>query len=313
MNRHPSQRGAALLVVLVLVASLAAVALSISTFSERTTNKVIAAQTRDQAYWALIGAERAALALLELQAQGQDGVDRPTEEWLARPFSLPVAGGSVTTRFRDRSACFNIHDLVNNSGSRLETDYEAVKRFGNLVQDLGGTTQGGELLAVAAADFMDADGNAGPGGAEDFDYSRRDVPFLTAGTYLADVSELRAVEGWTPGLMRILGPKLCLRRQGTEAGPLNLNTLTEEDAPLLANALDNRIPLGEAERLITQMPPDGYENVDEFLGLPALQTLNPPLDGQVAGRLGTEATYIELVSTIRIERMELVMTSVIEK
>lgn len=313
MSGRKEERGTALLVVLVLVVGLAAIALAITQFTERTTRRIAMAQNRDQAYWAMIGIEKAALELLERQAQQREGVDLPSEEWLARPVVIPFEGGSMTARFVDRSACFNINDLVEPTGQGYETDPQAVERFGTLVASLGGTTNGGRDLAFAAADFMDSDGNAEPGGAEDYAYSGRDVPYVTAGHPLADISELRAVEGWSQGVMEVLAPWLCVRAGETGMGRLNLNTLTEEDAPLLANALGNRLPVGEAERVIAQRPPDGYEDVGQFLAQPVFENLEPEAKDTMDEGLGTEASLIELTVTGRYDGMEFVLTSLIEK
>lgn len=308
------QKGAALLVVLVLVATLAAIALAISQFADRTVRRVTAAQTRDQAYWAMIGVERAALELLDAQNRLREGVDLPTERWLAEPFIIPFEGGTISARFIDRSACFNVNDFVStDEGDGYVADPDAIKRFGTLVADLGGTANGGESLAMAAADFMDTDGNAQSGGAEDYAYSGRKVPYRTPGRPVAAVSELRAVEGWTGQVMGVLTPWLCARREMTEPGRINLNTLTEEDAPILANALGGALPLGEAERLISQRPPDGYESVGAFLGQPVFQNFDSERREEIEPRLGTEASFIELKATVSYDGMVFVLTTGIEK
>ena len=312
MRLHRQQRGAALLVVLVLVFSLATIAVAITSFTDRATRQVAGAQMRDRAYWAMLGAERAALSLLEAQALERENVDLPTERWLSAPFTLPFEGAVIEARFRDVSACFNVNKFVENADGRLRTNEPAVIRFGQLIAQMGGDPRDGETLGTAAADFMDSDGDAGPGGAEDYAYTRGDAPYRTAGTQLADLSELRAVRGWSAELMVGLAPILCARQSG-ETGRINLNTLTEADAPILTNALDDRIPVGQAERLINERPPDGYENVEQFTSLPVFENLDPPLEGDVTDRLSTEATMIELSTLIRHDGIEFELTSLIEK
>lgn len=312
-KRMSSQRGAALLIVLMLVAAVAVIALAIVSRTERATQQIIASKARDQAYWALIGAERAALVVLETQNKIRPGIDTPEEPWLATPRTIPFEYGMMTVAFRDASVCFNIHDVIISSGDSLETDEEAIKRFGRLLSDLGGDANSGELLAYAVADFIDSDQTPGLGGGEDFNYTRGDAPYLTAGTWLADVSEVRAVTGWTAQLTEGLSPWMCARSQEGDFGKMNLNTMTVADAPLLANALDNRIPVGEAERLIDNRPPDGYAAVQDFMDLPNFASLNPPLGTAMADRLGTEATRIEFTSIARYGDLSFELTSVIEK
>lgn len=313
MRSRQEQRGAALLIVLVLVASVTVIAFGIASLMERTANKVIATRMSDEAYWAMVGAERLALGYLDLQSQARNGVDLPSEQWLSSPFQFPVGNLFMSGRFFDRSACFNIHDLVNDAGDSLETDEAAIERFGRFIAQIGGDINGGELLGAAAADFMDTNSDALPGGAEDFTYTRGEAPYRTAGTWLADTSELRAVEGWTAGITRAIEPWLCTRYRNDKGGGMNLNTMTEADAPLLRNALNDAIPLGQAERLIASRPPDGYTEVDDFLSLPAFTNLNPPFGDEVRERFSTEATLIEWKVTASTGNISFSMTSVIEK
>ena len=67
-NGRSTQRGAALIIVLMLVATLALGALALTETMKRAVNQSGAASARDQAVWALLGAETAAL----LQAIGID-------------------------------------------------------------------------------------------------------------------------------------------------------------------------------------------------------------------------------------------------
>lgn len=313
MIRPKNQRGAALMIVLIMVASLAVVALGITQFTEKATSRAIASQSRDQAYWALMGAENAALKLLELQAQVREGVDLPTERWLAEPFVLPVEGAVITARFRDRSACFNINDLVQQDSTSFTIDETAIERFSQLINDLGGSANSGRVLAVAAADFIDSDGNTEQGGAEDYYYSGRDVPYLTASYLLADISELRAVQGWTAGIMTSLAPWLCAIPDESDAIPVNVNTLVPSDAPILAMALEHRVPLAEADTLISRRPADGYESVEQFLNQTSLKDLTQEERDNLAGFLSTEARLIEMEARVRYDGMVFVLTSLIEK
>lgn len=310
-----NQQGAALLVVLALVGSLSVLALGLTQTMLRSVSQVEAAQARDRAQWALLGAETAALHLLEVQDQLRPGVDLPSEAWLAQPLEVPVEGGVIEARFIDRSACFNINSFVTAAeGGGLASDPVAIGRFGQMVADLGGDVRAGAALAGAAADFMDTDDYMEPGGAEDSAYSRGAVPYRTAKTFFADVSELRAVRGWGREVYGVLAPYLCVRPSSKDAfGLVNINTLTPADAPLLRTLVGERLPMVALERLIETRPPDGYNTVEAFLAVPLFQELDPPLNATVAQSLATHAAYIEFYAELSYGDYGFAMTSMIEK
>lgn len=308
------ERGAALLIVLMLVAALSVILVGLTENMTRATDRIGSAQARDRAYWALIGAERAGLLVLRAQDEARPDVDLPNERWLSAPYAVPIEQGQLTVAFRDRSACFNLNDLVNDGGEGvLSADPEAIKRFGQYLFSLGGDAGTGEALAAAVADFIDTDDAAEPAGAEDFSYSRGLAPYRTASTYLVDASEARAVRGWTAAVARRLVPLVCARPGNAEFGVINLNTLTIADAPLVHAALDNRVPLAEAERLIEQRPPDGYESVDEIFAAGPLAGLSPPFSPAVRQRFGTGAAYIELYARVTFDTHVYELRSFIEK
>ncbi|MFX5142234.1 hypothetical protein ABTC48_21370, partial [Acinetobacter baumannii] len=60
--------------------------------------------------------------------------------------------------------------------------------------------------AAALTDWMDADAEAAPGGAEDARYAGLATPYRTGGIMLADVSEMRAVAHIDAGLYDRLRP-----------------------------------------------------------------------------------------------------------
>lgn len=313
INRRPGQRGAALIIVLVMVATLSVVAVGLTEVMGRATQRTFAAQARDGAVWALIGAERAARLALEKQAEVRPDVDLLSESWLASPQVFEFDGVLIEARFEDRSACFNVNDLVDKDDANgLVADPAAIERFAKLVEAAGGDRRGGEALGAAIADFIDADGTALLGGGEDGAYSRRDMPYRTASTFLAEVSELRAIRGWSRTAYRALAPYLCARYRSANPSPLNINTLRPADAPLLAAALDHRVDERTLERLIEDRPPDGYETVQAFLGVPAIASLSPPLPEEISARFATGASYIEFYARVVYDPLVFELTSTIE-
>ncbi len=311
MRSHKDQRGAALLIVLVLAATLSALALALTQSMDRAVKKAMAASARDRAVWALLGAEQGALSILERQAAARTDVDTPSEPWLSQPRRLPIDDGLLTVRFIDRSACLNVNDLVDEtSNEELVTDEIAIEGFSQFFAEIGGSEIEGARLATVVADFIDEDGRVGQGGAEDYAYTSGPAPRLTAGRTLVEVSELRGLPGWTGPVYRAVAPYLCVVPGLTTPNPINLNTIRPEDAILLRVALGFSVAEPTLERLIEARPPDGFDTVDAFLSQPAIgnsETLPPGIETNLA----TYATYIEFSAQVVYGEREFRLSSFI--
>ncbi|GGY52734.1 type II secretion system minor pseudopilin GspK [Parvularcula lutaonensis] len=282
------QRGTALLTVLLLTATLAVLAIGMTELMTRSLNRTIAAESRDQAFWAIAGLETAALKIIKEQG---DAIDLPTAPLFQQPVIIPFEGGTATIRFSDASNCFNINDLVAPGEDGLVADEAAMERFADLVQSLGANRSAGQQLAARAADFVDFDTRPLPGGFEDYDYTRHSVPYRTPRGLLASVSELRAIAGFSRDVYALLAPRLCaLPIDGVQM--LNVNTLTPDDAPLLQGALGDALTRSAAEQVIAQKPETGWEDVGTFLNQPLLAGTELP--NHAASMLTTTSELIAM-------------------
>jgi general secretion pathway protein K len=61
----------------------------------------------------------------------------------------------------------------------------------------------------------------------------------------------------------------------TELSPINVNTLTEGQFPLLMMLLPGQLPEASARKLIVERPSDGYSSMVDFWRLPALGGVTP--------------------------------------
>ena len=283
------QRGVALLIVLLILATIAAVGVATTALVTRSVARAQAAQTRDAAVWALRGAETAALHLLEAGdgfgrsgAEDEDGTERsggsrPGASAIGRVLTLPVGGASVTVRL-DPVACVNVNAFVTGNAEAYATPPPpggpGAALFGDLAVALGGNEPAALRLAEAAADFIDTDDAPNPGGAEDFDLTRRPLPYRTAGRLLADVSELRAVPGWDSATYSALKPYLCAV-PSTAPLPIDVNSLRPGDAPILSAALGGTLPITEVERLIANRPAGGWPDAASFASVPIVAGVSP--------------------------------------
>ncbi|MET4896480.1 type II secretion system minor pseudopilin GspK [Sphingomonadaceae bacterium jetA1] len=264
------ERGAALLTVLILVAIIAVIAATALEKLRLSTrlggNAVAIEQARGFAYAA------EALAIIRIgdlleRAQGKVSL---LGDWSNRPFALPLGdmagGGSAVARVTDGGNCFNLNGLAQplsgQPGVYIGNGIE-VAHFAKLMRLIGVSGQVAQQVATATADWIDSDQNPQGGGAEDAVYLARDPPYRTGGTLMADVSEMRMVNGVTPELYAQLRPWICALPEA-KATSVNINTLAPEQAPLVAMAQVDTISPGSIAQALLRRPPQGYADAGAF-------------------------------------------------
>lgn len=274
-TRPARERGAALLTVLLLVAVIAvmaATALERLRLSTRLTANAVALDgARGYAYAAETLATQRITGLL------RRATDRVTLDggWSGRPFGLPIPGGTAVARVTDGGNCFNLNSLVSRApDGQLIADPRAVEQFARLLRIL--RIPSAETVAPSVADWIDSDDAPLSGGAEDPAYRG----YRTAGALVADVSEIRAVQGVTPATYRAIRPWLCALPIAARA-PLNINTLRPDQAPLLAMLLPTGAGLEQARGALLRRPPGGWSGVDPLWNLLSLGGGGaPPMDAR---------------------------------
>ena len=268
----PSERGAALLTVLLLVAVIAALAgtaLERLRLSTRLTGNAVAVETARGA-----GRMAEVLALTRIDTLLGRDPSRVTLEggWSGRPLPLPLPGGGLAVaRVSDGGNCFNLNGLVapaNGAGTYASVPAQRVA-FAHLMRLLGVNGATADQVAAAAADWIDSDQDQQPGGAEDGAYLNLPQPYRTAGTLMADRSELRAVSGVTPDLYAALRPYLCALPVAQPAR-INLNTLVPEAAPLLAAQMPDGANAEAVRQALLRRPPGGFASTSAFWSSSAL-------------------------------------------
>ena len=188
--------------------------------------------------------------------------------WSNRPFGLPLPGGGLAVaRVTDGGNCFNLNSLVSRQGPNIYTSAQSFAQrlqFVRLMRLIGIPAQAAERIAPATADWIDTDSDQQGGGAEDPTYLAKATPYRTAGTLMADPSELRAVDGVTPDIYATLRPWVCTLPIA-QTSPINVNTLTPEQAPLVAMLFADTLSVDAARGMILRRPPQGYKDASTFL------------------------------------------------
>jgi general secretion pathway protein K len=132
---------------------------------------------------------------------------------------------------------------------------------------------------------------------------------LTGGTLFADISELRAVSGMTPEIYEQIRPWLCALPT-TDLSGFNINTLTVEQAPLVAMLAPDRISVDAARRAIAERPTAGWTDLYEFYAHPALNSPLLPLDVQSQPQLRTRWFTLDL--KVELQGAELRETALVD-
>ncbi len=270
------QAGAALLSILLIVATLSVAALIVTETIARQTETQKLSARRSAASWAARSAEAAALASASemtrasrLPAAG-DGADR------VRTLVLPIDGGQIILNLRELPPCLNLNALANADASIRARQSSAVTA---LLDEMGIPRSDAESLVAILTDWLDADAQQLPGGAEDEYYTTRQAGFRAANQPLQGLAELAPLPGFTPELRRSIAPFTCALPE-TDPLVLNMNAMDTESAYVLSASTGGALSLSEARKLIDARPSSGWNSVSE---INAYAAGDPSLELALAG------------------------------
>ena len=305
------ERGAALLTVLLLVAVTGA--LTAAALEKLRLSTALAANNAalEQARSYANGIESLlALRVDDLIAASPDRTTL-TGDWNGKRRVLPLPGGGMAEAvMRDGGNCFNINSLAEGADPAALTPRPAgIAQFIGLMRVLEVPEGVARRIAEGAGDWIDADLDQSPQGAEDPVYAETTTPYRAANTFFADVSELRAVNGMTPDIYKKLRPWLCALPT-TDLSPINVNTLMPDQAPLLAMLAPDQIRIETARQAIAQRPAAGWENIVDFYGQTVLKGVVLPLDVQLQPQLRTRWFTLDL--QIGLRGAELTETALVD-
>ncbi|MET0376160.1 MAG: type II secretion system minor pseudopilin GspK [Rhizorhabdus sp.] len=269
----PGERGAALLAVLLLVALIAALAALAMDRLALATRLAGNARAIDQARGYALGAEGLATLIVDRLNDRARGETSLPAGWTGESRAIPIDGGMIRARLVDGGACFNLNSLVSGSQTSGYTARpQMMERLGTLLMIAGVPDMRARPLVAAITDWIDSDTVPQRQGAEDETYARAPVPYRTANTLMADVSELRAVSGVTPPIYAAIRPWLCALPV-SEIAPLNVNILPPERAALLAMLYGGRMPVAQAAAILRGRPAGGWANSAHFQEQPGIAAM----------------------------------------
>ncbi len=210
------ERGAALVLAMLVAALAATVAVALAAEQQRWFADV--GNRRDQ-----VQAQSLALAGVQWARQimrddARTGLaDHLQEPWALPLPATPIANGLIEGRIEDAQAGFNLNNLTLDSA--LGTAEQL--RLRRLLVAKGVAP----ALLGAIADWIDSDSFARADGAEDQSYLQASPPSLAANAPLVRVAELAAVRGVTSKDLDTIAPFVFALPAGTA---LNVNTASPE-------------------------------------------------------------------------------------
>lgn len=316
------QRGAALVVALLVFALSASLVVAMRSEFNRYFVRSANLLLSEQGYAYLRGAEELAAMVLiadyDLDQQNQNMRDDLNEQWAgpAQPFLLDE-GGWLRGELEDLNRRFNLNALrpgpVKN-GKREHTVQQ--KQFIRLLQALGEpevSQTDAILITESIGDWIDADQQPLPNGAEDDYYFGKVPAHRTPNRELASTSELLSVAYMTPEIYRALVPYVTAWPQDAASFKINIHTAP----PMLLRTINdekNLNPLSESEglELYDYRQERGFQDLADFEKQPvfsgAQRNFKPAM-----GLLGVTSDHFLLRADVEVADRNMRLYSVLHR
>lgn len=255
MKLANKEAGAALLSILLIVATLSVAAVMATGVIARQTELQKLSARRTNALWAARSAEAVAMASAASLVAASRLPAAETEA--AQTLALPIDGGQIVLTLTPLQPCFNLNSLGNEDPVFRA---QALQNLEVLLSDIGVPDRDAERVSEMLADWIDADPVPLPLGGEDAVYLARKDGFRAANQPLLSPAELSVLPGFTPELRRALEAFSCTLGN-TSGARINMNALTAETSPVLRAATGGRLSMADARRLIEDRPATGWADI----------------------------------------------------
>ena len=295
-QRHPSQRGVALISILLVVVIATVLGVKMTTeqhFSiSRARNYFDQGKIRQYA----LGGEELARQMLYKDFTEQPQKDVLTEEWASKELVFEFEDGQIEMQIEDLQGRFNLNSLINNGngnngGNFNSSDTEqndnrrGIEQTPDEPRQNQGANQGNSSGALSAEmamnrfrlllnqqgvdpvfadrirDWIDSNQDVTQLGAEDFDYLGLDRPYRTSDSPMFDISELRLVLDIDAATYAILEPLVTTLPVGVNL--ININTASSGVIQAIAGS--GLSPEAAAAFTSHRDESEGFDTVQSFL------------------------------------------------
>ncbi len=129
---------------------------------------------------------------------------------------------------------------------------------------------------------------------------------------MADVSEWRAVHGVTQEMFEKISPFLCA--VPSDRLLINVNTLTEDDAPVLSAIFHPNLSVDQAKTLISSRSAvDGWPDVASFMAEPALSGISKEDKERLQSYFDVRSRFFELDTEITLDSTTLRLRALLQR
>jgi len=284
------QSGLALITVLMILAVMVTVAATMTgrlTLALKRTEGLTFSQ---KVYW--YGQAAAEMGKMILNEDFADSnVISLDQIWATPDMVFPLDEGTIAGEIKDLRSCFNINAV---------TDSEPLKQFTTLLEAAGIDDYSAEMIAQSTHDWIDENTRSeGAQGAEDSFYQGRTVAHLTANSLMADISELRAVQGVDKTVYEKIKPYLCAIPAKDQK--INVNTVSTEQAEILYALFKDKhnISVSDFKTLLEERPASGWNSITDFLSSNLLVSKNVSED--LKKQLSVSSEFFQLNGLIEFE------------
>ncbi len=295
MTSLKSQRGVALVSVLLVVVIATVLTAAMVAEQKASIQQAHSFLERGQAMQYALGGEELARQILWEDSEERRGRDHLGETWASPDLHYEFEEGEINLVIRDLQGRLNINGLHGDNKNNLIVRQRLSNLVGALVSEAS--------IVDKMADWIDADNNNSPLGAEDFSYMGLDTPYRSAGTKMGDISEVGLLFDVPVNLYSALAPMLTALPEVTLT--LNINTASPEVLQSLAPGLT----LQAAENIaLRREEEEGFETVADFLQSPELAGLGVPETG-----LGVQSGFFEVQIIARYRDRFSYLTTVVQR
>lgn len=167
-----------------------------------------------------------------------------------------------------------------------------------------------DYLVARVTDWLDPDNTLqNAGSAEENDYAALEMPYYTANSLMVSKSELRVILDITPADYALVAPLVCVIPQVSKL-QLNVNTMTEQQAPVLA-ALIPGLSEDDAKSVINGRPDKGYDSVEDFFSSNSSVFSQTPT-AEVKALFAVKSAYFQAEISIDTADSNFSMTSLLK-
>lgn len=297
MNHSNSQRGVALLTILLMVVTATILAVGLLTRQDRMMRETSILLRQDQSLQYALAGESLFGALLVASAKDNANVDSAKSIW-AKPIPpYPVEDGAVMGKLIDQSGKFNLNNLYHDG----QSDPAAIAYFKRLLTQVGLPSG----LSSAVLDWQDPDDNtADADGAENSFYLGQQPSYQAANRPFGQVDELKKVRGFDAKSYQLLAPYVVALPQ------LSLININTAPMPVMA-ALDENVTPASVNAWITarNANPDPIKQVSVLWLDPAFSKVPEDKRNTLTALLDVKSSYFQAQINVNLSGRDRFLTS----